>query len=123
KQVTGINSEFYHIGSRYSSTAFHCEDTNLQSCNVTDYGWKVWLIVKTHHTAKFEEFVGDTWGGCKCQQFIRHLNLLIAPSRLRKEGIEFDIRCTGRGEMIITEAYQYHYTMNYSESVARSINF
>ena len=118
------NSEYYHIGVKGSGTCFHREDANFWSCNLTESGWKIFIFIKAAYTEKFEAFVRRTWPECrKCDQFVRHLNLLIAPSRLSDEDIGYEIKCAGPGDLIITKPGLYHACINYSACFARSINF
>ena len=120
--IPGVNSVYDHLGERGSGTAFHHEDAHFWSCNLTLFGWKAWILVREHHTAKFEDFVRSLWPD-KCDQFVRHYCLLFAPSSLRHHGIEFDIHCTGPGDLMVTRPRQYHAVINYSDSYAISTNF
>ncbi|KJK74039.1 hypothetical protein H634G_10663 [Metarhizium anisopliae BRIP 53293] len=120
--IAGVNSVYDHLGERGSGTAFHHEDARLWSCNLTLFGWKAWILIREHHTAKFEDFVRTKWPD-KCDQFVRHCCLLFAPSSLRDRGIEFDIRCTGPGDLLVTKPRQYHAVINFTNSYAISTNF
>lgn len=122
KSLTIANTQYYHIGGRGSATAFHREDAGFWSLNQVDFGWKIWIVIPIQYTAIFERFIKNTWETCECDQFVRHASLLITPSRLLKEGIKPDIRCTGPGEMFITQPGQYHAVVNFSASFSRSIN-
>lgn len=123
EDLTIANEQYYHAGWSRSATPFHCEDAGFWSCNRTEVGWKVWIMIPEHHTAKFEKFIRRNWTCGQCDQFVRHCNILIAPSRLREEGIDFDIHCSGPGDMIITKPRQYHAVVNFLSCFARSINF
>lgn len=103
--IPGVNSVYDHLGEMGSGTAFHHEDAHFWSCNLTVFGWKAWIMIREHHTAKFEDFVRSLWPD-KCDQFVRHYCLLFAPSSLRQQGIEFDIHCTGPGELMVTRPRQ-----------------
>jgi hypothetical protein len=58
-----------------------------------------------------------------CSQDLRHKNLLVAPSRLAAEYIPFRILCLGPGDMMVTQPYEYHFCVNYTACLSRSINF
>ena len=129
-----INTTYMHVGGTDSGTAMHCEDGNLWSCNVSFAGLKLWCVVKEHDTKKFEALVwryvankqqedGPTRGRQTCHNFVRHLNLVLAPSWLREKGIDFDLFCAGPGDMVITKPYQYHTCINWTPSLAISTNF
>jgi len=122
-ELQDMRSTYYHIGAKGSATGFHCEDAEFWSCNVTDAGYKIWLIIEPHHTELFERFIRANWTCGDCDQFVRHLCLLIAPSRLQEEGIDFSVCCAGPNEMVITRPRQYHAVVNYTSCFARSTNF
>lgn len=121
KYLTVANAEYYHIGERASGSPFHHEDANFWSCNLTEGGWKIFIFIKD--TEKFEAFIRDNYSCGECDQFVRHLNLIIAPSRLRAEGIDHKLICAGPGDLIVTQPGVYHACINYSACFARSINF
>ena len=122
--VPGISSLYGHIGEKGSGTPFHCEDANLRSYNLTLVGWKIWILVKPCHTANFENLV-QRLTNCDdgCDQFVRHAAVVIHPSKLREEKIEFDIICSGPGEMVLTQPRQYHAVINFTASFAIATNF
>jgi hypothetical protein len=122
--IPGVSTLYCHVGEPASGTAFHCEDASLRSYNLTLIGWKIWILIKTHHTAKFEALVRRLTG-CDgdCDQFVRHAEIIIPPSRLRAEKIEFDIVCSGPGEMVLTQPRQYHAVINWTASFAVATNF
>ncbi|KPM46432.1 hypothetical protein AK830_g15 [Neonectria ditissima] len=71
-------------------------------------GYKLWLLIAMHYTAKFYDLAD-------C--------LLIAPSKLEQEGIDFRIEIVGRGEAIATEPGELHAIINYGAYAARSMNY
>lgn len=121
KYLTVANAEYYHIGEKGSGSPFHHEDANFWSCNLTEGGWKIFIVIKD--TMKFESFIKDTWTCRECDQFVRHLNLIVAPSRLQAEGIDYQLICAGPGDLVVTQPGIYHACINYSACFARSINF
>lgn len=122
--IPGVSTLFGHIGGEASGTAFHCEDANLRSYNLTLVGWKICVLSKLSHTAQFEELVRRLTN-CRsdCDQFIRHTSVVIHPSRLRAENIKFDIIYSGPGEMVVTQPRQYHAVINRTASFAIATNF
>lgn len=123
--VEGITSPYWHFGGKLSGTAFHKEDCDLRSMNLVLYGFKVWLIIDTQDTPRFEEWIRARWGQNSNydDQWLRHLNLILPPSDLQKAQIRFRIICAGPGDMILTSPNQYHYVINITTSLAISINF
>lgn len=121
--IPGVNTPYWHAGNKGSGTAFHCEDANFRSCNITMFGWKLWIIIDEKHTGKFEAFIRRCWGGNVCDQFVRHHSLLISPERLSAEGIDVEVFCAGPGDMVITAPRQYHAVVNITPCFAISTNF
>lgn len=122
--VPGVSTLYGHIGGKGSGTAFHCEDANLRSYNLALIGWKIWIMIKVDHTAKFEALIRRlTKTKDTCDQFVRHTSILIPPSKLRAENIDFDIICAGPGEMVLTQPRQYHAVINFTDTVAIATNF
>ncbi|KAK4151071.1 hypothetical protein C8A00DRAFT_17489, partial [Chaetomidium leptoderma] len=122
--VPGVSTLYAHIGEAASGTAFHCEDANLRSYNLTLIGWKIWILIKPHHTTDFEDLVRRlTSCDDTCDQFVRHTSFMVPPSTLRAENIEFDVICSGPGEMVLTQPRQYHAVINRTASFAIATNF
>ncbi|KAM0229880.1 hypothetical protein ACHAP5_011518 [Fusarium lateritium] len=61
----------------------------LLSANQVIAGVKIWILMATHHTTKFREFVDQHWGLGPCGMAVAHQSLMISPARLRKEEIDF----------------------------------
>jgi hypothetical protein len=56
-EIPGVSTLFGHVGKAASGTSFHHEDGILRSYNLTLFGWKIWIRISRHHTAKFEALV------------------------------------------------------------------
>ncbi|KAK1773051.1 hypothetical protein QBC45DRAFT_428579, partial [Copromyces sp. CBS 386.78] len=121
--LPGINTLYMHIGERGSGTAFHCEDAHLRSYNLNIYGWKLWIMIDPDDTAKFERMLATKFPLHKCDQSVRHLNVMVSPKRLRQEGIKFDIIRAGPGDLVITRPRQYHAVLNQTPSLAIATNY
>ncbi|KAK3946862.1 hypothetical protein QBC32DRAFT_356312 [Pseudoneurospora amorphoporcata] len=124
--IDGVSTPYIHMGEAGSGTAFHCEDADLRSYNVTVYGYKIWILVDLEDTTKFEEYFDSRYTDCKeskCDQRVRHQCCILAPSLLVSLGINFDIVWTGPGDLIVTEPRQYHAVINFTDSLAISTNF
>ncbi|KUI63585.1 Lysine-specific demethylase 4 [Cytospora mali] len=121
--IPGVTELYWHAGNRGSGTAFHCEDASFRSCNLTLFGWKLWILIRESHTDKFEAWIKRQLRAGSCDQFVRHCNVLISPARLQAEGIGFDIQCAGPGQMVITAPRQYHAVVNLTACFAIAINF
>ncbi|KAK3946773.1 hypothetical protein QBC32DRAFT_329050 [Pseudoneurospora amorphoporcata] len=121
--LPGINTLYMHMGERGSGTAFHCEDAHLRSYNLNIYGWKLWIMIDPDDTAKFERMLATKFPLHKCNQSVRHLNVMVSPKRLRQEGIKFDIIRAGPGDLVITRPRQYHAILNQTPSLAIATNY
>ena len=121
--IDGLNSPYWHAGEKGSGTAFHCEDLELFSFNVVLIGWKLWIKIRRSHTAKFEAFIRKHWPTNKCDQFVRHVQVIVSPDKLRKEKIEFEMKLAGPGDLILTHPREYHMVVNMTDNFALAINF
>lgn len=121
--IEGVNTDYWHVGGRGSGTAWHVEDAQFRSSNLVLFGWKLWILVDDSHTTIFEDFVRRHWKTNHCAQCVRHLSLFISPTMLQKEGINFQIKCAGPGDMIVTSPGQYHAVVNFCDCFAVAINF
>ncbi|KAK7403718.1 hypothetical protein QQX98_010521 [Neonectria punicea] len=132
-----LHTGYHHIGASLSGNRIHCEDmTTMDTTASPEYngfrsynevyfgpGYKLWLLIAMHHTAKFYDFAERNWTLSKCNQRLGHQCLLLAPSRLEKEGIDFRIEVVGCGEAIITQPGELHAVVNYGPCAARSMNY
>ena len=122
--LRGIASMFWHLGERGSATAWHREDgPDYRSCSIVLAGWKDWIRIRNDYAAKFTAFIRRHWTTGTCDQAIRHLSVLVSPDQLDKEGIEYELRRAGPGDMIVTEPGEYHAIVNSTSCLALSINF
>ncbi|KAI1861522.1 hypothetical protein JX265_009489 [Neoarthrinium moseri] len=122
----GITRTQWLVGKRHSGTPVHCEDARLRSCNITLWGWKLWILISTQHTAKFEALLNRLLPNSSSicgDQFIRHKSIIISPGRLRQEEIDFEQVLSGPGTMIMTEGRQYHSVLNLTDCMAVAQNF
>ncbi|KAK7419101.1 hypothetical protein QQZ08_011004 [Neonectria magnoliae] len=133
-----LHTEYHHIGANLSANRLHWEDMTtmdttgaspeyygFRSYNEVYFGpgYKLWLFIAMHHTPKFYDFANRNWKLDKCGQRLGHQCLLIAPSRLEKEGIDFRIEVVGCGQAIITKPGEIHAIVNHGPCVARSMNY
>lgn len=120
----GVSSLYGHIGEAMSGTAFHCEDANLRSYNLTLIGWKTWILIEPSHTLAFEQLIRRLHPHpSQCDQFVRHSALLIHPDKLRSEKIAFSVVHSGPGDLVLTRPRQYHAVINRTASFAIATNF
>ncbi|KAH6869653.1 hypothetical protein B0T10DRAFT_450932 [Thelonectria olida] len=134
--LSDLHSEYHHIGSNGSANRMHWEDATweektstgrryhgLSSFNQPYFGYKLWTIIKEHHIARFHDFIRREWKCSGCTGEVSHHSLLIAPSLLESEGIDFIILVSKPGKAVATKPGQYHQVLNYGPCAARSINY
>ncbi|GAP88312.1 putative transcription factor jumonji [Rosellinia necatrix] len=123
--IKGITTPYWYLGGRFSGTAFHKEDCDLRSMNLVIYGVKLWIIVDTQDTERFEMWVRRIWGNDagNDDQWLRHLHLVLPPSMLEAANIKFRLISARPGDMIVISPKQYHYAINMTPSLAIAINF
>ncbi len=123
-EIPGVSTLFGYIGEAVSGTSFHYEDGGLRSYNLTLFGWKIWIRISRYYTAKFEALVQRlTECENRCDQFVRYTSIVIPPSRLREEDIDFDMFDSSPGTIVLTAPGQYHYIINWTRYGAIAINF
>lgn len=132
--IKDLHSQYDHISTGPSANRIHCENMTYR-VGSTHYGFrsfnevyagpgfKVWLVISPHHITKFNDFFTETFKCGTCGQRVGHKSVLIAPSRLDKEEIDYTIEVIGRGEAFRTLPGQQHQIINYGACVARSINY
>ncbi|UZP43363.1 hypothetical protein NXS19_011179 [Fusarium pseudograminearum] len=128
-----IHKPYFHIGADKSANRFHVEDLSclhekeprhgLRSANQVLLGIKIWVLIATRHTTKFRKFIDKHWDTERCGSAVSHLELLVSPAQLRKEGIDFTIQVGYPGNLIVTHPCQYHMVINQGACIAQSINF
>ncbi|PKK47189.1 hypothetical protein CI102_9061, partial [Trichoderma harzianum] len=123
--IKGITTPYWYLGGKFAGTAFHKEDCDLRSMEVVIYGYRLWMIISTQDTKRFEEWVRRFWGenAGHSDQWLRRLNLILPPSMLKAANIEFNLICAGPGDMVVTSPNQYHYVINMTTSLAAAVNF
>lgn len=123
--IKGITSPYWYLGGKFAGTAFHKEDCDLRPMNLVIYGFKIWLIIDTQDTGRFEAWVRRVWGkeAGHDDQWLRHFGLVLPPSMLEAANIKFNLTCAGPGDMVIIPPAQYHYVINMTTSLAIAINF
>ncbi|KAF0640969.1 hypothetical protein FPSE5266_03277 [Fusarium pseudograminearum] len=128
-----IHKPYFHIGADKSANRFHIEDLSclhekeprhgLRSANQVFLGIKIWVLIATRHTTKFRKFIDKHWDTERCGSAVSHLELLVSPAQLRKEGIDFTIQVSYPGNLIVTHPCQYHMVIIQGACIAQSINF
>lgn len=131
----GVNSWFLQLGGTGSGTALHKEDNAFRSCNINLAGFKIWLLIPRQDYDAFFRIVLETYkqhsvtvpttGKSQdfCDNVVRHLGLVIAPSLLDRHGVAFRVVVLGPAEGIVTEPDEYHLVYNYGASLSISMNF
>ena len=122
----GVVSPYLYFGMWRSFFGWHTEDMDLYSMNLLHFGApKTWYCVPPRHRQRFEDMAKSLAPDLfrACPEFLRHKELLIAPSVLRKHGIEFSTFQQGPREWVINYPGAYHAGFNHGYNCAESTNF
>lgn len=131
-RLEGVTTPYWHLGEKNSGTHFHFEDAAVRSYNLTIAGYKLWILIRTQSTDAFEELVAqefspegvvDALQPPRCDQWLRHLQVLIPPEMLAQHGIQYDLVVAGPGDLVLTAPRQYHAVLNLTACLAISVNF
>lgn len=128
--VPGMTTPYWHAGPQGSGTSFHFEDGSVRSSNLTIAGFKFWILIDPSSKQKFERLVEELElydatpsQNARCEQWVRHLGVLIAPRLLKKHDIGYQCILAGPGDLVVTSPGQYHAVVNLTTNLAVSINF
>ncbi|KAM5348932.1 hypothetical protein ACJ41O_008755 [Fusarium nematophilum] len=130
-ELADLHQPYWHIGADKSANRLHWEDLShfhgeivcgLRAANLVLVGVKLWILIATHHTKKFETLIRKRWKCGECSQGPGHISVLLSPSKLEQEGIDFVIKICPPGKMIDTRLCQYHGIVNMGPCIAMSIN-
>ncbi|CVL09072.1 uncharacterized protein FMAN_15415 [Fusarium mangiferae] len=125
-ELKDLHVPYHHIGGHGSGNRIHREDfITFRSYNEVYFGtgYKLWLVIEEDHIAKFNAFVKAKWDCNECDLFVSHQCLLLAPSRLDKAGIRYNVAAVGCGEAFYTLPGQPHAIINFGHCAAHSINY
>ena len=123
----GIHSEYLYVSPGRSVATMHKEDFHLPSANFVYAGQpKLWLIIHPGSAEAFETaLITKKKLTPRCDQFVRHLNIITPPSYLRhKLGISnFEIKMQRPGDLILLQPGAYHCVLNLGPNMAGAVNF
>lgn len=133
-RLEGVTTPYWHLGEKNSGTHFHFEDAAVRSYNLTIAGYKLWIIIRTQSTNAFEALVAQKFTSQaqvdtpqpprpRCDQWVRHLQVLILPETLAQHDIKYKLIVAGPGDLVLTAPRQYHAVLNLTACLALSINF
>mmetsp|Transcript_21089 Transcript_21089/g.41367 ORF Transcript_21089/g.41367 Transcript_21089/m.41367 type:complete len:1010 (-) Transcript_21089:314-3343(-) len=126
REAKGITTSMLYFGMWRAMFAWHTEDMELNSVNFLHYGAaKFWYAVPPEHAGRLEIVSRGEFGGEAniCPEFLRHKNVMMAPSVLIREKIPF-VRAVQRvGEFMFTFPRAYHGGFNLGFNVAEASNF
>lgn len=87
--MNGIQTPYLYIGMAGTSFGYHIEDGDLASLNYHHGGHpKIWYVIPRSEGKKLEKLVRKYTLG-KCDLFIRHKQIMVPPTVLKKHNIKF----------------------------------
>lgn len=126
KHIPGLHSTFLYLSPGKSVFFLHREDIGLRSANRHWEGApKLWLNVHPGSASRLESRVVEALRiqSPICHQFIRHRDLVIPPSLLRKWKVKFEIVLQGPGVEMMVGPDTYHQGINLDPNLAEAINY
>ena len=126
KHVPGLHSTFLYLSRKTSVFFLHREDVGTRSANRHWEGYpKLWLLIHPGSASRLESRVVETLRiqSPICGQFIRHRDLIIPPSLLRKWNVKFEIVLQGPGVQVMVGPDTYHQGINLGPNLAEAINY
>lgn len=102
----------------------HKGEANLQLVSTLWSGDPVvWVVIPPRHSDKLESRVKEHLKlAPKCSQFVRHENLILPPSTLRKWGLSFHVVIQGPGEAVRTDYLAYSYTWHTGPGILETVH-
>ncbi len=125
-QIGGVTTPMTYFGMWKAFFAWHKEDLDLCSINYLHTGApKVWYCVPPSESDKFDAMARQLFPelAADCSQFLRHKNVLISPSLLRKFNIQYVQAVQQPGDFIVVNAQAYHSGYNLGYNIAEAVNF
>ena len=122
--IAGMNTPYGYFSKKVSHFGAHVEDWHCASYNIHFAGaTKLWIAVKPSSKDLFEAKVRELFPDSgECVQFIRHQALNIAPSTLRKWGVEHFFVPQNPGHVVAVTGHTYHWGLNTGTNYAEAIN-
>lgn len=120
-QRMGIHTPMIHLTPKCSLFPAQKEHCGLSSLHLLHAGCsKVSIIIKPHHSRRFEErFDADQ---IPCSQWIRHLGLVPSPASLEQARIDYSIIIQKAGELLYISGDAYHFSFNLGPNCVEIIN-
>lgn len=105
---------------------WHKEDVDLYSVNYLHTGAaKIWYCVPPSHSRRFDAMARSLFphAAAACPAFVRHKDVMISPSVLRKHAVPFVQARQEAGEFVVLNAGAYHAGYNLGFNCAEAVNF
>jgi JmjC domain, hydroxylase len=105
----GINRASMYYGAHGSVAAIHSEDMHLGSWNYCLHGRKIWVVIPTGMSTRFEDMMQlhHAEGFELCGQYLRHKMIFPSLAMLRKHHIKFYILEQEPSDIVVTFPHSY----------------
>ena len=126
--LVGVTNPRVQLGMWSSALGLHIDDHDLISIHYLHFGApKIWYIINPSSYAKFEELVNDTKLfrdlSVSCLSPLQHKSLLIDPSFLRSNSIEFCRIEQKVNEIIVIFPGTYHCYFDAGFNVCETVKY
>jgi hypothetical protein len=123
--IAGVNTPYGYYSRNISHFGAHVEDWHFASYNILFAGaTKLWIAVKPSSQQLLESKIRELFPDSgECVQFMRHQALNLAPSTLRKWGVEHFFVPQKPGQVVAVSGFTYHWGINTGHNYAEAINF
>jgi hypothetical protein len=124
REIPGVGTNYGYLSPAISFSVCHSEDADFASMNLVRAGApKLWLLIEPAYNNELDRRMRQEFPEMRqCSQALRHLSLIIPPSKLDEWGIEYSLVCIGPGEIMVTNRTTRHQVANSGPNSALAIN-
>lgn len=137
KELPGINTSMFYLGSSLSFSEMHIEDAKLESLNVVYFNLdvpnnlpsKAWIVIHPKEYAKFSMLVAMDFenkqknSSKECPYILFHKNIYVTVDYLKRNKVEFEIVLQYPGDAVYVKSGAYHQVINLNTYLAEAINY
>lgn len=122
--IEGIHIPYSYVGDIHTVFPLHIEDFDLYALNFLHLGYKFWYIIPGSQREKLETLVNRLAkdSNITCNNFIRHKSLMIPPSVLKENNIQFSRVLQEKNQYIVVFSGGFHTGFNCGYNIAEAIN-
>lgn len=122
--IEGIHTPYSYVGDICTVFPLHIEDFDLPAINYLHLGNKFWYIIPSSQLKELEDLAKRIArdNNIPCTNFLRHKSLMIPPSVLKANNIQFSRVVQEKNQFIIIFSGGFHTGFNCGYNIAEAIN-